>query len=57
MGRARPAVLLLTFLVTVHLAGLGDPASRAMTTSGLVRDTALLGGALTWAGLLASNEQ
>jgi len=51
------AVLLATFIVTIHLPGLGDPAMRAMAMSGLIKDTALMGGALTWAGLLASNEQ
>ncbi len=51
------AILLLTFIVAVHLPGLGNPAMRDMAMSGLIKDTALLGGALTWAGLLASNEQ
>ncbi len=51
------AVLLVTFIVTIHLPGLSNPAMRQMALSGLIKDTALLGGALTWAGMLASNEQ
>jgi putative oxidoreductase len=51
------SLLLLTFIVAVHLPGLTHAATRQMALGNLIKDTALLGGALTWAGLLASNEQ
>jgi putative oxidoreductase len=51
------SLLLVTFIVTVHLPGLAHAATRHMAMGNLIKDTALLGGALTWAGLLASNEQ
>jgi putative oxidoreductase len=46
------AALLLTFIVTVHLPGLGNPQMAQMATMGLLKDVSLLGGALTWAGVL-----
>ncbi|HKE16510.1 MAG TPA: hypothetical protein VKB80_16670 [Kofleriaceae bacterium] len=51
------SLLLLTFIVAVHLPGLAHAATRRVAMGNLIVDTALLGGALTWAGLLASNEQ
>jgi uncharacterized membrane protein YphA (DoxX/SURF4 family) len=46
------AALLLTFILGVHLPGLWNPAMQQMSTIGLLKDISLLGGALTWAGLL-----
>ncbi|HTE50865.1 MAG TPA: DoxX family membrane protein [Kofleriaceae bacterium] len=51
------ALLLILFILTVHLPALGNPAMRQMAMAGVLKDTGLLGGALTWAGILASNEQ
>jgi uncharacterized membrane protein YphA (DoxX/SURF4 family) len=51
------ALLLLFFIFTVHIPGLGSSKTLSMALGHLIKDTALLGGALTWAGLLASNEQ
>lgn len=51
------AVLLLLFIATIHLPALARPDARQMALVHLIKDTGLLGGALTWAGLLASNEQ
>ena len=39
------------------MAGLAHAATRQMALGNLIKDTALLGGAPTGAGLLASNEQ
>ena len=51
------ALLLLLFILTVHVPALGDPATRQTAMVGVLKDIGLLGGALTWAGLLAGNEQ
>ncbi len=46
------AALMLTFVVFVHARGLGNAAMRPMAMMGLLKDISLMGGALTWAGLL-----
>jgi putative oxidoreductase len=46
------AALMLTFVVTVHAPGLANPKMAQMATIGLLKDLALMGGALTWAGIL-----
>jgi putative oxidoreductase len=46
------SALLVTFIVGVHLPGLSNPQMQQMATMGLLKDVSLLGGALTWAGLL-----
>ena len=46
------AALLVTFIVGVHVPGLSNPQMQQMATMGLLKDVSLLGGALTWAGLL-----
>lgn len=46
------AALLVTFIAGVHVPGLASPATQQMATMGLLKDVSLLGGALTWAGLL-----
>jgi putative oxidoreductase len=51
------ALLLLFFIFTIHVPGLSNPNTQSMALGQLIKDTALLGGALTWAGLLASSEQ
>jgi putative oxidoreductase len=48
------ALLMLLFVVAIHIPGLGDPATRQMAMGGLLKDTSLMGGALTWFGLLRS---
>lgn len=40
------ALLLLIFIVTVHLPGLGNPHTQSMAMMGLLKDLGLLGGAL-----------
>jgi uncharacterized membrane protein YphA (DoxX/SURF4 family) len=46
------AALLLTFILGVHVPNLGQAATQQMAVMGLLKDLSLLGGALTWAGLL-----
>jgi len=45
------ALLMLTFALTVHVPGLANAASQQMSLIGLLKDTALAGGALAWAGI------
>ncbi len=40
------ALLLLSFDLTIHLPGLGNPQTAQMAMGGLLKDTALLGGAI-----------
>jgi putative oxidoreductase len=51
------ALLLLFFIFTIHVPGLSSPKAQSAALGQLLKDLALLGGALTWAGLLASSEQ
>ncbi len=46
------AALLATFIVGIHVPGLSHPEMQQMAMMGLLKDVSLLGGALTWAGLL-----
>lgn len=46
------AALLTLFIVGVHVPGLSNPAMQQMAIAGLLKDISLVGGALTWAGLL-----
>ena len=48
------ALLMLTFVATIHVPHLADPEMAQMAMSGLLKDLGLSGGALTWAGILAS---
>ena len=50
------ALMLLTFIVTIHIPGLGDEATMQMSMVSLLKDMALMGGALTYAGLLNGND-
>ena len=46
------AALLGTFILAIHIPGLSNPQMQQMAMMGLLKDVSLLGGALTWAGLL-----
>lgn len=50
------AALMIVFVLAVHLPGLGNPQMAQMAMMGLLKDTALAGAALTWAGVLARKE-
>ena len=49
------ALLLLVFILTIHIPGLGNPAMAQMAMMGLLKDLGLLGGALAYAKLLADS--
>jgi uncharacterized membrane protein YphA (DoxX/SURF4 family) len=51
------ALLMAIFVVFVHVPGLANPQMRDMQLQGLLKDIALCGSALTWAGLLAAEER
>jgi uncharacterized membrane protein len=40
------ALMLLVFIVTIHLPGLGNPQTQMMSTISLLKDTGLLGASL-----------
>ena len=46
------SALLVTFILGIHVPGLTNPEMQQMAMMGLLKDVSLLGGALTWAGLL-----
>ena len=46
------SALLALFIVSVHVPGLSNPQMQQMAIMGLLKDVSLLGGALTYAGLL-----
>lgn len=46
------SALLVTFILGIHLPGLSNPEMQQGAMMGLLKDVSLLGGALTWAGLL-----
>ena len=50
------ALLLLLFVLFVHIPGLSNPAMRPLHIMSLLKDTALLGAALTIAGLFIADE-
>lgn len=45
------ALLLLTFVVTLHVPGLGNPQTKMMSMMALLKDLGLMGGALLLAGI------
>jgi uncharacterized membrane protein YphA (DoxX/SURF4 family) len=47
------AALMLVFVFAVHLPGIRDPARAPLAVMSLLKDLALAGGALTWAGIFA----
>jgi uncharacterized membrane protein len=51
------ALLLVTFIAAIHLPGVLTEKMRQMATMGMLKDVALLGGALTWAGILSKSEK
>lgn len=50
------ALLLVLYTVFIHAPGLSDPATRNYDTPQILKNIALLGGALTWAGLFMRGE-
>lgn len=46
------AVLLIIFILTIHLPGVMNEATQQMAMAGLLKDLALLGGALTFSKIL-----
>ena len=51
------AALMLSFILGVHLPGLSNPQMAQFAMIGLLKDTALLGASLAFAGILARKEQ
>jgi uncharacterized membrane protein YphA (DoxX/SURF4 family) len=51
------AILLAVFVVTMHVPGMANPATRQMSLISFLKDIALAGGALTWAGIFAAAER
>jgi len=47
------AVLIATFILTIHIPGIMNPATMRMEIPNLLKDVSLLGGALLLAGYLA----
>ncbi len=50
------ALLLAIFVVFIHIPGLSNPQMQQMAMMGILKDTALCGAALSWAGFLAREE-
>ncbi len=52
------ALLLAIYIVFVHAPGMGnpDPVLKQLETINFLKDTSLLGGALTWAGIFMRHE-
>jgi putative oxidoreductase len=50
------ALMLLGFICFIHVPGVLNPQMRMYSFSHLLKDTGLLGGALTWAGIFARGE-
>jgi putative oxidoreductase len=50
------ALLMLIFIVFIHIPGLGKPALQQIAMISLLKDIALMGGALTYAGILSRAE-
>jgi putative oxidoreductase len=57
LGALAIAVLLLVFIAFVHIPGLANAQMRQMAMMNLLKDLALCGGALTWAGILGNRER
>ncbi len=51
------AALMLVFILFVHIPGLTDPVYRPIHIQNILKNIALCGGALTWAGIFASRER
>ncbi len=50
------ALLTLLYTIFIHLPGLSDPAQQQMQMAQVLKNTALIGGALTWAGIFMRHE-
>jgi len=50
------AALLAIFILTIHLPGVMSEAGSQTSMIMLLKDTALMGGALTWAGIFEKSE-
>ena len=50
------AALLLIFILTIHIPQLFDPAKKMLALVALLKDTALMGGALMIAGIYQKDE-
>lgn len=50
------ALLLLIFILTIHLPGLSNEATMNMALPAMLKDMALMGAALTYAGLLEGED-
>jgi putative oxidoreductase len=51
------AALMATFVLTVHLPGLSNPDMAQFAMVGAIKDTALMGAALAFAGIFAAKKQ
>ena len=51
------AVMLLIFILTIHLPGVMDKETIQASMPSLLKDTALMGAALTYSGLLATKKE
>jgi len=50
------ALMLLLFILTMHVPGLMNEVTMQMSMMSLLKDMALMGGALTFAGIFAKEE-
>ncbi|MBW8050502.1 MAG: DoxX family protein [Cytophagales bacterium] len=50
------ALMLLLFILTMHIPGLMNEMTMQMSMMSLLKDMALMGGALTYAGIFAKEE-
>jgi len=51
------AIMLVIFVLTIHLPGLGNPQTMQMSMTMLLKDLSLAGGALLLSGLFAAEEK
>jgi uncharacterized membrane protein YphA (DoxX/SURF4 family) len=51
------ALLMVTFIGGVHIPLLSNPQMAGFATAGIIKDTALAGAALSWAGFFARAER
>jgi putative oxidoreductase len=50
------ALLTLLYTIFIHLPGLSDPAQQQLQMAQVLKNIALIGGALTWAGIFMRQE-
>lgn len=51
------SILLLTFILTIHIPGMGNPETMQMALIGLLKDIGLVGGALLLAGIFENEKR